>query len=291
MKKLFIFFNFFSAAVTAFFTVLQLKRLLLCLPILLLLLLLAGVDCKAQSTVQLAQPVLKYPSLFFKTFVAVEMKFEQAGTQIHYTLNNQTPTTQNKVYTHPIKIKKSFTTLKAIVSGDSFLSSEIVSATFIKEGFKIKLVQQTPANERFNGTGLNTLIDNKGGIADMNSKTWLGYQQDSVEINITLEKKQKLTAVLINCLQDQGSWVFLPAKLQLFYFDENKGTFELLGEQLPDHNKQVSAISCQPILLTASKKIKAQKIKIILKGIKTLPAWHAGNGQPGWLFVDEIKVY
>jgi hypothetical protein len=119
----------------------------------------------------------------------------------------------------------------------------------------------------------------------------LGYQQDSVEINLLLEKKELLSSVLINCLQNQGSWIFLPAQIRVFYFNESKQSFELLAEQLNDSNERASVASCQPIIITASKKIRAQKIKIVLKGIKSLPEWHAGKGQPGWLFVDEIKLY
>lgn len=247
--------------------------------------------CKGQLPVQLAPPLLKYHSVFFKKFVDVDIKFAQQSTQIQYTLNNQPPTAQSEIYIKPIHINKSFTTVKAFVSGAGFLSSEIVTATFIKEGFKIRSVQQPPANARFSGNGINTLIDNEGGITDMNSKTWLGYQQDSVEINVVLEKQQPLTSILINCLQDHGSWIFLPAQIRIFYFDESKQSFELLGEQLNTSNEKASAASCKPIIITASKKIRAQKIKIVLKGIKSLPEWHAGKGQPGWIFVDEIKLY
>ena len=247
--------------------------------------------CKGQSPVQLAPPLLKYHSKFFKNKVTVEIKFAQPGTQIHYTLNHQQSTEQDKIYTKPIQIKKSFTTIKAMVTGEGFLSSETVSATFIKDGLKTKSVQQTPSSEKFPGNGPNTLIDNEGGITDMSSKTWMGYQQDSVEINIAFEKKQKLSSVLINCLQNQESWIFLPAQISVFYFDESKQLFKLLGEQLLVTNEKIAAASCEPIIIAAARKVKAQKIKIILKAIKTLPEWHAGKGQAGWILVDEIKLY
>ena len=260
-------------------------------PIFFILLMLADFYCEAQSPVQLAPPLLQYHSVFFKKATEVEIKFAQQGTQIHYTLNNQPPTEQSEIYTKPIHINKSFTTVKAFVSGDGFLPSDMVTATFIKDGFKIKSVQQSPANTRFQGSGATTLIDNEGGITDMNASTWLGYQQDAVEINMLLEKKQALSSVLINCLQNQGSWIFLPAQITVFYFDESKQSFELLGEQLNVANEKISTASCQPIIIAAPKKIKTEKIKIILKGIKSLPEWHVGKGQPGWLFVDEIKLY
>jgi hypothetical protein len=251
----------------------------------------SGNFCTAQTTVQLAPPLLKYQSVFFKNAAAVEIKFVQPGTQIHYTINNQPPTLQSKIYTNSIRISKTFTTVKTFVTGAGFLSSEIISATFIRDGFKISSIQQSPANARFKGNGATALIDNKGGIADMNLKTWLGYQQDSVEINAELEKTQLLTSVLINCLQQHDNWIFLPAQIMVYYFDEGSQSFQLLVTQLNTPDEKAGAAASIPVLIKATKKAASKKIKIILKGIKELPGWHAGKGQQAWVFIDEIKVY
>ena len=245
----------------------------------------------AQAPVQLAPPLLKYESVFFKNTATVTLKFAQQGTLIFYTLNNQTPGVKSQVYSKPIQIKTNFTTIKAMVAGAGFTPSEIVTATFVKDGFKIKTVQQTSPNERYQGNGATTLIDNKGGLTAVNSATWLGYQTDSVEINITMEHSQPIAAVLINALQDYGSWIFLPQQIQLYGFDKSKQSFQYLTNWFDNSSTNIAGASCQPILMPLSKKITTDTIKIILKGIKSLPDWHQGKGQPGWLFIDEIKVY
>jgi len=245
----------------------------------------------AQTPVQLAPPLLKYESVFFKNTATVTLKFAQQGTRIFYTLNNQTPGVKSQVYSKPIQIKTNFTTIKAMVAGAGFVPSEMVTATFVKDGFKIKSVEQTPPNERYQGNGATTLIDNKGGLTAVNSHTWLGYQADSVEINITLEKSQPIAAVLINALQDYGSWIFLPQQIQVYGFDKSKQSFQYLTNWIDTSITNIAGASCQPILMPLSKKITTDIIKIILKGIKSLPDWHQGKGQPGWLFIDEIKVY
>lgn len=244
-----------------------------------------------QSLVQLAPPLLKFQSVFFKNEAMVELKFAQAGTQIYYTLNNQSPTGKDKVYTKPISIKNTFTTIKAIVAGPGFLPSEEVSATFIKDGLSIASLMQTTPNEKFQGNGPNTLIDNEGGLLNLNATTWLGYQQDSVVINLVMERKEKITALLINCLEDQGSWVFLPEQMQVFYFDESRQSFELVAEKLNGESQNVPVAACKPIIMNLSKKVTTNKLKIVLKGLRKLPDWHPGKGTPGWIFIDEIKVY
>ena len=55
-----------------------------------------------------------------------------------------------------------------------------------------------------------TLFDNEGGIADMHNKNFLGYQQDSAEINVTLDKETANTFCVIGFSSDEGSWIFLP---------------------------------------------------------------------------------
>jgi len=262
------------------------KQLIILIPIYLMVAI-----CKAQTPVQLAPPLLKYQSVFFKKSANVELKFAQQGTQIYYTLNNRTPTVKDKLYRKPIQIKKSFTTLKAMVAGEQFSSSEIITATFIKDGLSIQSVQQTPANEKFQGNGPNTLIDNEGGLPAIGSGSWFGYQQDSVEINMVMEGKQKLTSVLINCLQDHGSWIFLPEQIRVYQFDESKQLFQLVGERMDPLNGNISGASCVAIQVSLSKKIITGKIKIVIKGINSLPEWHPGKGQKGWLFIDEIKLY
>jgi hexosaminidase len=246
--------------------------------------------CNGQP-VQLAPPLLKYTSVFFKDAATVELQFAQPGTQIHYTLDNQQPTAKDKIYTGPIQLKKSITTIKAITAGEGFLPSVMVSATFIKDGFKIRSIQQTPASERFPGNGVNTLVDNEGGLTDLNSKTWLGYQSDSVEINMQLDDKQKIAAVLIHCLQDHGSWVFLPELIRVYYFDEAKQSFRLIAEQINPAKEIKQGASCEPIIIALQKRVTAEKIKIVLRGVQSLPEGHPGKGKPGWLFIDEIKLY
>ena len=248
-------------------------------------------SCLGQTPVQLAPPLLKYSSVFFKQAAIVELKFAQQGTQIYYTLNGQAPTEKDKIYKGPIQIKKSLTKLQAITTGSAFLPSEIVSATFVKDGLAIKSEQHSTPNEKYQGNGANTLFDNEGGFANMKSTTWIGYQQDTVEITVEMKTSQQLHSVLIDFLQDYKNWVFPPQIISVDYFNQSSQTFELFSEKSFELNKSNSAPECRPILLTAENKIVTDKLKIKLYGFTSLPDWLAGKRRHGWIFVDEIKVY
>ncbi len=99
--------------------------------------------CIGQQLFQLAPPVLQYHSAFFKDSETASLKFAQPGTKIYYTLNGAEPTQKDAVYHQPIVIKKSLTTLKAKVFGNGYLPSETIQATFIKDGLKIKSIEQS----------------------------------------------------------------------------------------------------------------------------------------------------
>ena len=247
--------------------------------------------CYAQQQFQLAPPVLKYTSAFFSGSAIVSLQFAQPGTQIFYTLNNSEPTEKDAVYQSPIEIKKSFTTLKAKVFGNGFLPSETMQATFIKDGLRIKSIEQSTPNEKFAGNGWETLFDNEGGIADMRNKNFLGYQQDSVEINVTLEKKQKIKSVLLDFLQDEGSWIFLPQSIRVYYFNESKNSYELIGRKEISSDTIVKGSATVFELINTTKKINADKLKIIIEPLQSMPEGHPGKGKQAWLFIDEIKIY
>ena len=240
---------------------------------------------------QLAPPMVMYNSVFFTGSSIVTMKFAEPATKIFYTLNGKEPNEKATVYEKPVVIKKSFTTLKAKVFGKDYLPSETVQATFIKDGLKIKLVQQSPANEKFPGNGTSALFDNAGGIADLHSKNFFGYQQDSIEINVTLERKQSIHSLLLDFLQDQGSWVFLPQKIRVLYFDSKKNAYQNFAEKTISSETIVNQCSTVIEIIKADKKIVADKLKIIIEPLQSIPESHPGKGTPAWLFIDEIKIY
>ena len=245
----------------------------------------------AQQEFQLAPPVLQYHSAFFKDSETASLKFAQPGTQICYTLSGAEPTQKDAVYRKPIVVRKSLPTLKAKVFGNGFLPSETVQATFIKDGLKIKSIEQSPPNEKYTGNGTTTLFDNEGGIADMHSKNFLGYQQDSVEINMMLDKKQPIHSVLVDFLRDEGSWIFPPQRITIFYFDDTKKEFEMMSKKEIIADTIAKANACVFELIKAGTKVNTDRLKIVVQPLQLIPEWHPGKGKQAWLFIDEIKIY
>ncbi len=260
------------------------------------------VALSAQESFSLAPPLMKYPSVFFTKEAKIELFFAEPNTQIHYTINGTDPTENDPIYSTPLSITKNFTTVKAKVFSKIYQPSDAVQATFIKDGLPIKSVECTPPNPKYTSTGATALIDNQGGNTSLSSKTWLGFQTDTVEVVLHFNKKQRVKKVLLNLLQDYGSWIFLPERIEAFSFNDKTQSFQLIGNQVFNQDENVKGAFCTPLMLSASsrlggtvidvsKGIKTDKIKVQLYLVKQIPDWHAGKGGRSWIFIDEIKVY
>jgi len=246
---------------------------------------------KAQNSFQLAPPLFKYSSMFFSNEAEVEIKFAQPGTTVHYTLNNNEPTEKDPVYAKALVLKNNFTTLKAKAFGTNFLPSETVEVTFIKDGKKIKTIASTQADLKYPGNGGQSLTDNKGGIDQQNSNTWLGYNCDTVTVNIELERPQPVKQVLLNFLQNEGSWIFLPEQILIYGFDKKTGSFLPLGKEVIAGDKETSGSRCVYQMISAKESTTTNKLLINILVKKAIPEWHPAKGRHAWMFVDEIKIY
>ncbi len=257
--------------------------------LLLLSFLFIGFNSFAQEKFQLAPPMLKFKSAFFADSTSLQVIFNQPGTEIRYTLNGNEPTENDLLYTAPVIItKRTIVKVKAI--GKDFLPSETVTAEFIKEGKAVKQIEFSTPNEFYAKAKKDILYDNAGGFTNYSGGTWIGYDKDTAEVIITLKKKEKVRTVLINMLQDEGSWIFLPESITMFYFGEKTNSWLQVGQQTFEHDKPAPK-KCNSYELKFRKKVKTNKIRLVISVLKKIPEWHPGKGKHAWFFIDEIKVY
>ena len=245
----------------------------------------------AQQQYRLTPPMIQYPSIFFNQQVLVDLAFAFPNTSIHYTLNQKEPTIKDRVYRKPIPINQHLTTLKAKVFGPPFLPSETISATFIQAGKTIKQIQQSAAHPNYPGSGMETLIDLKGGIPQLGSKTWLGYNTDTVSIRVTLAKAAPIKALLANFFQNESAWIFLPETIIVHWFNQSTGQYELFGLLENKATETSFKNTCVYQIVQSARAVFTNQLSIQLLVKKAMPDWHPSKGEHAWMFIDEIKVY
>jgi hypothetical protein len=245
--------------------------------------------CCGQQSFQLAPPILKYRSVFFADTISCSVLFNQPGAAVHYTLNGKEPASSDKVYTQSLLFKKG-NIVKAKAFGKDFMASETVSAQFVKDGIAIGSITYTKPNPEYASTNERILNDNIGGNLNFKNGEWLGYNNDTVELNITLRKKQTVSSVLIDIFQDEGSWLFLPEQVQVLYYDVKQKIFlsavnkNFVAEKASPKNYNLQNIAFEKPIVT-------DRLKIIILPLKKIPDWHPGKGNHAWFFIDEVKLY
>lgn len=243
----------------------------------------------SQQRFQLATPLMQYRSVFFVDTAVLKIEFKQPKTCIHYTLNNSEPAGKGKLYTQPVIIKDRIVTVKARAFGKDFLPSESVQLTFIKNGLAIESVECTAPDEKYAGNGNKTLFDNLGGVPQSSAKSWMGFQNDTVNITVNLKQQKKIREVLLNFLQDEGGWVFLPETINLYAVETTK--YNLIGSIHPFTNTATPGSSCVYKIIAPGRSVKTNKLLVQIVTVKNIPEWHQAKGKHAWLFIDELKVY
>jgi hypothetical protein len=253
--------------------------------------LLLCIHCIAQDSFQLARPLVKYESVFFKESAKLELKFAQPGAKIYYTINNDMPSEKSILYKKPIVLKNQFTTVKAKAFCNGFIPSETIEYSFAKEGQKIKRITSSLPNSKYSGSGDSTLFDNKGGIENSSSKTWMGFDSDTILLNIELAENQFINEVLLSFLRNESSWIFLPKQVHVHYYDEGSDTYKLYWKA--EYSSATASLpGCMLKVIAIPKPIiKSGKLKVMLVTVNKIPDWHPAKGQHAWCFIDEIKVY
>ena len=234
----------------------QFMQIILLAPVLILL---SFEESFCQQKFQLAPPMLKYESGFFSGKTSFEIIFNQPGAEVRYTLNGNEPTQKDLLYSKAVSITKK-TLVKVKAFGNDFLPSETVTASFITEGKKIKQAIYSKPNESYANSKANILHDNIGGQVNYRSGSWVGFDSDTVTVDIELQKKESVSKVLISLLQDENSWIFLPEQILAYYYSDQQKAFLPLGKETFQFDeprpKQVNIREIQPSMAITTKQLK-----------------------------------
>ncbi|MDQ2862297.1 MAG: hypothetical protein M3R50_01380, partial [Bacteroidota bacterium] len=92
-------------------------------------------------------------------------------------------------------------------------------------------------------------------------------------------------------LQNNGSWIFLPQRIQVYCLNESDGSYQLFGTKDIPLNKLINGSANVYEIVKADNKVNANKLKIIITQLQAILEEHPAKGKRSWLFIDEIKIY
>ena len=233
-------------------------------------------------------PVIKASGQMFRGQLEISVdRIDGKRGNLYYTLDGSEPDTRSQIFTKPFLIKTD-ATVKALAIAADGRRSQVVTAKYhrIPHDWKITLVSnyslQYPAGGDF------ALIDGIRGTANWSGGGWQGYQGKDFVAVLDLGRMQQVSKVGAGFLQDMGSWIWMPSRVEFELSTDGK-TFDpalSIANEVPE--KQEGVVTRDFVKSISPRNARYIRIRAVNFG--KIPAWHPGSGGEAWIFVDEIVV-
>ncbi|HNQ60617.1 MAG TPA: GH92 family glycosyl hydrolase [Bacteroidales bacterium] len=239
-----------------------------------------------QDHLLLPMPYINSPDKRIRRSIQISMGAPIAGSEIYYTLDGTMPDKTSLVYSQPIQLTESAQVI-AIALHPEMGFSYPAMAEFVKIDTNLKIRLLSNYHPNYSAGGPDALIDGLRGPDNWRLGGWQGYQGTDFEAIVDMGSKKTIHHCALGCLQDAGSWIWMPSKVEFFLSDDGKN-FQKIGEVAPniatdDYRKQVKDLG-----ITINRSGRYIKVRAINLG--TIPSWHPGAGDKTFIFVDEIVV-
>ncbi len=209
--------------------------------------------------------------------IHIVIKSEFPNADIRYSINEK----ESVKYTKPIEIKET-TTLKASLFENEKPIGKPVEKTFhFHKGVGKKVSYNVQPSKKYAGTE-KTLVDILKGSHNFHDGKWQGWNNKSPEIVVDLGKTIEVNSIKVGCLEEQGSWIFMPEKVT-FYVSEDGKKYTSVSEKIYPFKRRG-----EKTLKNFTAKFKAQKARFVK--IKVSYAQHHLSGVDSWVFIDEIII-
>jgi len=120
------------------------------------------------------------------------------------------------------------------------------------------------------------------------NKSWHGFEANDLVATIDLGKSMSIHKLSIGCLQQYGSWIFLPSDV---VFEVSTDGVNFTKMSVVKNDMDVN--SRENIMKEFSANVNADNVRYVrvtAHSVRTCPKGHPGEGKNAWLFADEIVV-
>ena len=237
------------------------------------------------SNVPLKIPIITPTQTLFSSTIDVEVVSDITNPDYRYTINGDEPDSLSNLYVGPIKIDRSSNLkFKAFKKGSR--PSPVQEVFYRKIAASItdfKLLSTTV--EPY--AAKNILSNNEVGSADFRDGTWNGFIKSdtrSGDMIAEFSLPEGVNEIGISSLTDYGAYILFPTKIELY--DISLGNDELVYSKNISRKFDEENAPLYTFRIPINKNLKKVRLKVISN--KKLPKGHPAEGEPAWLFIDEI---
>ena len=245
---------------------------------------------RPKSTIQdhllLPMPYIDSPDKRIRRSIQISMGAPIKGSEIYYTLDGTIPDNSSLVYNQPIRLAESAQVI-ALAFYPKMGFSYPAMAEFVKIDTNLKIQLLSNYHPNYSAGGPDALIDGLRGPDNWRLGGWQGYQGTDFEAIVDIGSIKHIHHCAVGCLQDVGSWIWMPSKVEFFLSDDGQH-FQKIGEVVSniavnDYSKQIKDFG-----INLNRYGRYIKVRAVNLGI--VPAWHPGVGDKTFIFLDEIVV-
>jgi predicted alpha-1,2-mannosidase len=232
-------------------------------------------------------PVIQAAGKTFRDRLDISIKGINRDYDFYFTTDSSEPTTKSRRFEKSFFIDRS-STVKALAVDANGRRSLIATAHFHKvpHNWTIKLISKY--SSQYAGGGDVALIDGIRGTTNWSGGAWQGYQgQDFVAV-VDLGKVETVSQLGVGFLQDVGSWIWMPHRLD-FELSLDGVTFTPALSINNDVSDKDYNVSVKDFVKTL-KPQAARYVRVKAQNYGKIPSWHAGHGGDAWIFIDEIRI-
>ena len=239
------------------------------------------------SNVPLKIPIITPSQTLFSSTVDIEVVSDITSPDYRYTINGDEPDSLSNLYVGPIKIDRSSNLkFKAFKKGSR---PSPVQEVFYRKiaapitDFKLLSTTVEPYAAK------NILSNNEVGSADFRDGTWNGFIKSdtrSGDMIAEFSLPEGVNEIGISSLTDYGAYILFPTKIELY--DISLGNDELVYSKNISRKFDEENAPLHTFRIPINKNLKKVRLKVISN--KKLPNGHPAEGEPAWLFIDEIML-
>jgi hexosaminidase len=223
-----------------------------------------------------------------KKQLALSLKSELAGLEIHYTTDGTEPNNLSSVYSNPIPVDKT-STVKAIAFADGIPSEKTMNLLINMNKATAKPVKYlVPHSEFYKGSGGYTLVDGVRGDTNHSGGEWQAWESTNMEVVVDLQQATEIHRISVGAFQNAGALIFFPKKVD-FFVSPDGVRFTKVGEAVND----VDPLSGEPKLKDFAASfipVTTGYVKVVAYNLGKVPKGFQGAGENVWMFFDEIAV-
>ncbi len=247
-----------------------------------------GYRSDENEILKLNVPLVKNGTRLFEPDQKIVLKHNLPGTIVRYTMDGTDPdSVKSPVYTDPINIEKT-SIIKTKAFKDGWLSSDVAEFVLFKKGHKpSKIRLLTKPDDRYQGEGEITLIDDQKGLPDFyRHPAWIGFRNNDLIVDFVFEDPPVIRTVTLSYSKNVNAKFMPPQEMQI-WGGNTPENLKLISKVTPHQPGSYEATRIEGVSLELPS-TGFKYYKLIATPLAKLPEFTKAKKEKGWLLVDEI---